>query len=283
MENIHPSHLIPMNSFRGTYPLEIDLVYANPDHEDNHFGGLYHKDANLLFAHKDIVPVVLLASLICQHTNGWVLELKDCYRPVEAQKKMEEYGYDPALVSLPGAGAHPRGMAIDIVPIIVIPGARYVTTGIDMGTLFDHFADDLKNNPADRDCLKFEKMGRVDQLSRALDIVKNRATLEAAMKMAAGAFGQRIVPLQEEWWDFRFEKGDIADKREPGVTYWGDYEPISEKEMPPYMHVVGEPSQPPSRVMSAWWRAAEMIHVRVQKKAIELGLKRRALFAAAQP
>jgi D-alanyl-D-alanine dipeptidase len=255
MKQISHEDLLPLNLFSGKYPICIDLVYAKATHLDNNFVGLYHPSATMLWMHKDLVPILLLSSVICSHSLRWVIKVNDCLRPVEAQAKMAEYGYNPMLVAPPGAGAHPRAMAVDIEPMSE-DGEL-----VDMGTPFDSFTRDLAYNPAAREFTDF----KAHSAQEILDIRANRAALETAMRIAADAFYQTILPLPQEWWDFRF----IERKQPSGARgmFWNDYSPLSEASLPPYMRLVGEPTPPPAAVVGQWEVQAAEIDADVRRRA----------------
>lgn len=218
MKTINVDTLIPVNAFEEDYPVRVDVVYAKPDHPDNHFPDLYHPEAKLMWVQEDLAAVTLLAAKICHALYGWTLKINDSLRPVEAQEKMAEYGYHPDLVSVPGTGAHPRAMAIDLEPLD--------ETGkpVPMGTTFDHFVDDPVNddNPAARDFVKFE-----GSVAEKAQFWQNRQRLEFAMRCAATKTGQIIWPLPQEWWDFRFESA-LSDQ----------YAPLYEADLRPYQRLI---------------------------------------------
>jgi D-alanyl-D-alanine dipeptidase len=246
MKQLTASDFIPLNIFEEAgAPLHINLIYAQREHPDNHFKGLYHPTARLLWAHKDIAPVVVLTSLICKANYGWRIQVNDCFRPVEAQEKMMASGYDPSLVSLPGAGAHPRGMAINMQPI------DKHDQPIEMGTAYDCFAEDLDNNPAARNFTRFKKSA-----SEILGIRARRHALETAVHISADLLGLPIYPLPQEWWDFRFEE-----------KAWSEFEPVREAELPSHMHVVNAPTPVPDKVEESWIRFAKETNDRVMKIA----------------
>lgn len=169
-----------------------------------------------MWAHKDIAATTLLAANICHDQFGWRLKINDCLRTVEAQEGMAQYNYDPALVSTPGSGAHPRAMAIDIEPIDK-NGNR-----VPMGTAFDYFAEDINDNPAARDYTKFR-----GSTAQVFEIWTNRQRLEFAMRYAATSLGHEILPLPQEFWDFR----EIEEK-------WGLYEPLKESDLLPCQRLI---------------------------------------------
>ena len=194
---IPPADLVALDDLVGKYPLKVDLVYARGDHPRNIFKtAIYRPDAKM-WAHKDLARVIIRAAEICFARTGWMFEIKDCLRTVEAQEKMRQtdivkrnphWLQEPGrLLSPPGLGGHPRGMAVDIVLLDAIGHE------IDMGTEFDHLSEDRTNNPAARSYLKFPE-----------NILSNRRVLEDAMLDAGKECAMEIYPLPQEWWDFRF-------------------------------------------------------------------------------
>ena len=210
---IAPHDLVAMDEYVGSHPLLIDIVYANADHPRNIFGrAIYRADARL-WLHRDMADIVLAAAQICYDRHGLLFELKDGLRPVEAQAAMldtdivrahPQWLEDPRLLSPPGKGGHPRGMAIDIILKTEAGGI------VDMGTPFDHLVTDKNDNPAARDY-------------RGLDdhVYKNREKLESAMVEAGDRAGKPILPLPAEWWDFRFFP-----------EYSNQYSPIADMDLP---------------------------------------------------
>ncbi len=138
---IDPADLVPMDLFTEGFPVRIDLVYARERHPDNIFGKIYHDKARL-WTHKDLAAITLLASNICHERYGLYFSLRDSLRTKEAQTLMQQadivrrnphWCEEPnRLLSPPGAGAHPRGMAMDLVLEDKDGGL------IDMGTPFDY-------------------------------------------------------------------------------------------------------------------------------------------------
>ncbi|WP_298966955.1 hypothetical protein [uncultured Roseibium sp.] len=201
--NIDVHHLIPLNLFPE---IVADPVYArkncSPGPVANHFPQLYHPETRIIWAHKTLASITLLAAKICSAFFKWRLRVVDCLRPIEAQLRMADYGYPTQLVSLPGTGGHPRGMAIDIIP------EQQSLAGwvqVDMGVIFDHFcaAPHLAliangENHGSREHTRFDGPQK-----RSLDVYLNRSKLEFAVQRAANALDQSIWALPEEWWDFR--------------------------------------------------------------------------------
>lgn len=219
--------LIPMHLFTEAAPVSVDLVYASPVHARNIFAqALYHPNARL-WLHEDLAKIVLLAAYHLRAHNGWKLQLKDGLRTIEAQAKMLSTDIvkdnphwtapgDNRLLSPPGAGAHPRGMAIDI-GVVDMKGRE-----VNMGTPFDHLTPDPANNPAARDYTALPD-----------EILERREAVEHAFTHSAGQLGLSIVPLASEWWDYRFP-----------ADWFKQYEPLSDADLPDYMKMCGRPADP---------------------------------------
>lgn len=222
MEALPPGSLIPMDAFTAHAPVSVDVVYAQADHPRNIFGQAIYRPGARLWLHEDLARVVLLAARTLQDRAGWSLELKDGLRPVEAQQAMQQtaivqanpHWYEPGprrLLSPPGQGAHPRGMAIDVC-------VRGPDGGeIDMGTPFDYLTEDRENNPAARAYRDLPE-----------EILTRRALLETAFTDAGERLSLPVVPLPSEWWDFRF----------PPETY-NLYAPVHDSHYPPWMRMTG--------------------------------------------
>jgi D-alanyl-D-alanine dipeptidase len=144
----------------------------------------------------------------------------DCLRTVEAQEAMQQVvrdnGWSDDYVSPPGYGPHPRGMAVDLVPVDGSTGKE-----IDMGAPFDHFAE--KSN---RDCMQLTAQQQ-----------DNRQTLNHAVFTAAEelGFSEKFIGHPQEWWDFRFTE-----------PTWKAHEPIKESDLPENLRLVK-----PERIQSA--------------------------------
>lgn len=219
-----PSHIAPSDLIdMGTAPvnglLRIDIVYAQASHPENIFGlALYRPDAKL-WLHRDFAEIVLRAAADCYASHGYVFVLKDGLRTIEAQSAMQDTAIVKAnphwtqepnrLLSPPGKGGHPRGMAIDIV-LETVDGAL-----VDMGTQFDHLTTDPAVNPARRG---------FDGISD--DAKANRQILEDCMVRAAADLNRPLLPLPSEWWDFRFP-----------ASYSENFAPISDRDLPPEMQM----------------------------------------------
>lgn len=219
MKKIPPEDLICLNDLVDRYPIGVDLVYAQPHHPENMFKTEIYRPEAKMWGHKDLVDIVLHAAKICHEQYGWRFIIKDCLRTTDAQQRMSETAVVKAnphwlqepnrLLSPPGMGGHPRGMAVDIDPIDSQGHA------VDMGTPFDYLTTDRQHNPAARSFNGF-----------APHVLENRQRLEKAMLEGATFFKRPILPLPQEWWDFRF----LPD-------YTRQFAPLSDADLPPAMQM----------------------------------------------
>ena len=231
-QEISPDALVPMDLFRNNFPLRVQLAYKH-DTSPNIFGSIYAQSARL-WLHVDLAKIVLLAAHFIHEQSGFECVLYDGLRTIEAQKRMANSPIARAnphwleqpnrLLSPPGGGAHPRGMAIDL-SILGSDGAP-----LDMGTAFDYLAEDAsaEHNPAHR-----------DHPNISTEAQSNRALLTDAMVKAAAMLSTPLMPLPQEWWDFRL----------PTKTY-ERYAPLSDADLPPDMRMTqdgGSNDSPNSR------------------------------------
>ncbi len=198
-----------MDLFCDARPLRIDLVYADADHPENIFGVAAYASAARLILHKDLARVVIAAARLLYTRHGWIIVLKDGLRTLEAQERLidtdivranPQWLKEPRLLSAPGQGAHPRGMAIDVS---VLNKDGYP---VDMGTVFDAMLPESAR--------AYEGFDR--------EILDNRAALETAFTDAADSLSLPLLPLPSEWWDFRFP-----------ASYNRQFAPLSDRDLPP--------------------------------------------------
>ena len=190
MKKIDPADLVCMDNFTKVEPIAIDLVYAKPEHPQNMFRQAIYHDRAKLWLHKDLAAITIEAGRRLRQHFNYTLVLKDGLRTYEAQTAIWETEIMKAhpewaeqnLFALPGQGAHPRGMAID-VSVVASNGQE-----VDMGTPFDH----MDAHTASRSCPDFDKQ-----------ILQNRNDLENAFISAAIDLNLPLLPLPSEWWDFR--------------------------------------------------------------------------------
>ena len=219
IKSIHPDELIPMDLCSKYFPLSIHLAYKD-DKAPNIFGKIYGDQARL-WLHRDLAIITCLAAKLCYEKTGYSFVLYDGLRTSDAQAKMAQsdivkanpgWMVEPRLLSPPGAGAHPRAMAID-VSLKDKSG-----TLIDMGTEFDFLAQEqgMNKNPAHR---AYKNMKP--------EHAKNRQILTLAMIEASELLGMDLLPYSEEWWDFRFKK-----------EVYEQFAPLSDSDLPPEMQMV---------------------------------------------
>lgn len=219
-KQIDPADLIAMDIYEKTGQIRIDLAYADADHPENVFKTALYKKGARLWLHKEFAAVVVLAAKMIHEKYDGVLVLKDGLRPVEAQEAMQETDIVKAnphwtaegpdrLLAMPGAGGHPRGMAVDVT-VADKDGKEW-----DMGTPFDYLTTDPKDNPARRSYTGFPD-----------EVLENRKRLQDAFMDAARQLGVEVLPLPSEWWDFRFP-----------AKYAEKFAPVSDKNLPPDMQM----------------------------------------------
>ncbi len=210
--NLH-ADIVLMDIFLAKEPILIDLVYADEDHPENIFKkSLYHPEARLSL-HRDMARIVIMAARLLQKQKGWRLVLKDGLRTIEAQHSMlntdivksnPQWLMEPRLLSGPGQGGHPRGMAVD-VSVVDDTGMP-----VDMGTTFDTMTAESARN---FNGLKPE-------------ILENRKILECSFLEAAKTLNLPLLPLPSEWWDFRFP-----------ASYSNDYPALWDKDLPTHLQM----------------------------------------------
>lgn len=219
LRKLDPSRLIAMDDFTQSHPIEIELAYASA----NNFMGVpvYRPEARL-WLYDDVARAVLRAALICHERYGYRMRLYDGLRTVEAQEAMRNTEVvrnnsqwlegTTRLLSSPGKGGHPRGMAIDLT-LVTTDGVL-----LPMGTAFD----ELNPNGAGPD------VNKAHRDYRPLDpaVIHNRKILEEVIAEAGSKLGVPLKPLPSEWWDFRL----------PSEIY-EQYAPLADADLPPAMRM----------------------------------------------
>jgi len=219
--------LVPMDLFNGDEALRIDLAYAQPAPKS--FCGIIYRPEARLWLHQDLAAITVLAARLIYNNHKLHMVLYDGLRTVCAQELIRDTPVvqanpqwlegDARLLSPPGRGAHPRGMAIDL-SLESADGQL-----LDMGTAFDALATGGSGpltNPAHRDYAR---------LSAA--VTRNRAILTGAMQQAAALLALPLLPLPQEWWDFRL----------PAEIY-DNYAPLADHDLPPQMRMTAKPATP---------------------------------------
>lgn len=210
-----------MDDFEASHPLCIDLVYADGHHAENIFKTDIYRRGARLWLHREFAQIVLRAAQIIHEKYQGILILKDGLRTMEAQQAMQETEIVKAnpqwsapgpqrLLSPPGGGGHPRGMAVDVT-VADQDGVEW-----DMGTPFDYLTTDPGHNPAARSYKGFSS-----------HILENRRRLQDAFMQAGRELGCDVLPLPSEWWDFRFP-----------ASYTDQFAPLSDRDLPTPMRMV---------------------------------------------
>src|SRR5436189_280619 len=122
MKQIDPSSLIDLQALadQQSVRLSTQLVYAGPD---NFLGEAIYKPGARLWLHHDLAHIVVAAADKMARMYGMFFVVTDGLRTVEAQQRMlaaKRTTENPQwiadqMLSKPGFGGHPRGMAVDIV------------------------------------------------------------------------------------------------------------------------------------------------------------------------
>jgi D-alanyl-D-alanine dipeptidase len=115
---------------------------------------------------------------------GYKIEIFDCYRPLDIQKRMWKIVPNPSYVADPAKGSiHNRGGAVDIT-LVDSTGAA-----LDMGTPFDFFGIEASHN--------------YQNLSQ--EIIANRELLKRTM------IEKGFNSFDSEWWHYNL-KSALNDK-----------------------------------------------------------------------
>lgn len=217
-QKIDPASLVPMDIFTNDAPLRVDLAYAGPA---SFCGVLYRKEARL-WLHEDLAAIVVVAARIAHEKYNLRLVVYDGLRTMAAQALMAESDIVKAhpqwlagesrVLSPPGAGGHPRGMAVD-VSLETKDGDL-----LDMGTAFDELP--LKGSGPDANRAHRKFVDLTDEVN------ENRRRLDEAMNGAAAHLNLPLWPLPVEWWDYRFPK-EVTDR----------YAPLDDPDLPPQMRM----------------------------------------------
>lgn len=216
---LSPDDLVCMNKYAGAGHFRVEVAYAQDNNEL--FKERIYKVVAGLYLYQDLADVVVMAAQHCFEVHNLRFILYDGLRTYEAQERMMEtqrvkdnphWLEEPRLLSPPGSGGHPRGMAIDI-GLETLDGKL-----LDMGTAFDYLAEDssAEHNPAHRDYNKHEDI-----------VYRNRAILDEAMAFGSAGVCVPILPLPQEWWDYRLP-----------VEVFSEYAPIREGDLPDNMKLL---------------------------------------------
>lgn len=217
-EKIDPATLVPMDIFTEDAPLRVDLAYAGTE---SFCGILYRKQARL-WLHEDLAAIVVGAARAVHKKYNLRLVAYDGLRTMAAQALMAEseivkahpqwLAGESRVLSPPGAGGHPRGMAVD-VSLETAEGNL-----LDMGTAFDELPLRGSGPDVNRAHRKFPDL--------AAEMKENRRKLDSAMSDAAERLDLPLWPLPVEWWDYRFPK-EVTE----------GYAPLDDPDLPPQMRM----------------------------------------------
>jgi len=217
-EKIDPATLVPMDVFTDDTPLRVDLAYAGTE---SFCGIIYRKQARL-WLHEDLAAIVVRAARTAHEKYNLRLVVYDGLRTMAAQALMGESDIvrahpnwlagESRVLSPPGAGGHPRGMAVD-VSLETKAGKL-----LDMGTAFDELPLTGSGPDVNRAHRKFADLTD--------EVKENRRKLDEAMNGAAAQLNLPLWPLPVEWWDYRFPK-DVTER----------YAPLDDPDLPPQMRM----------------------------------------------
>jgi zinc D-Ala-D-Ala dipeptidase len=122
--------------------------------------------------------------------KGYRIQLFDCYRPLDIQKRMWQIVSNPEYVADPAKGSiHNRGGAVDI-SLVDTNGKA-----LDMGTPFDFFGPEASHN--------------FDNLPD--EVKKNRLFLKRIMQQNG------FISFDSEWWHYNLQN---ASKEKVSNTKW---------------------------------------------------------------
>nr|WP_314866354.1 M15 family metallopeptidase [uncultured Flavobacterium sp.] len=122
--------------------------------------------------------------------KGYRIQLFDCYRPLDIQKRMWGIVSNPEYVADPAKGSiHNRGGAVDIT-LVDSNGVA-----LDMGTPFDFFGPEASHH--------FKNLSE--------EVRQNRALLKKIMKKS------NFISFDSEWWHYNLKN---ASKEKVSNTKW---------------------------------------------------------------
>ncbi len=150
-----------------------DMKYAT---EDNFLKAKVYDCAECFLRLKTVKALVKANTKFMK--KGYRIQLFDCYRPLDIQKKMWKIVSNPEYVADPAKGSiHNRGGAVDIT-LVDADGKE-----LDMGTSFDFFGPEASHN--------------FDNLPD--EVKKNRILLKRIMQKSG------FVSFDSEWWHYNLK------------------------------------------------------------------------------
>ncbi len=221
IKTIKIEDLVCMDDYADTYHYAVDLAYARAD--NILFREQVYKSDAKLWLHKDLAEIVFEAAQTCYEEHGMRFVLYDGLRTIEAQESMSQtqrvrdnpsWLEPPRMVSRPGKGGHPRGMAIDVG--LMADDGSLLNMGCAFDTISEH-TDEVRN-------LAHRKHAHTD------DILANREILNQSLLNAAKNQDKSLHMLRAEWWDFRLP-----------LSVYREYQPVSEADLPEHMKLIENP------------------------------------------
>jgi D-alanyl-D-alanine dipeptidase len=162
-----------------------DMKYAT---EDNFLKAKVYDCAECFLRLKTVKALVKANTKFIK--KGYRIQLFDCYRPLDIQKRMWQIVSNPDFVADPDKGSiHNRGGAVDIT-LVDTDGKQ-----LDMGTPFDFFGPEASHY--------------FDNLPD--DVKKNRILLKRIMQKSG------FVSFDSEWWHYNLKN---ATKEKVSNTKW---------------------------------------------------------------
>ncbi len=162
-----------------------DMKYATTD---NFLKAKVYDCAECFLRLKTVKALVKANAKFIQ--KGYRIQLFDCYRPLDIQKKMWKIVSNPEYVADPAKGSiHNRGGAVDIT--LVDNNGK----ALDMGTPFDFFGPEASHN--------------YQLLSD--EVKQNRVLLKQIMQENG------FVSFDSEWWHYNLQN---ASKEKVSNTKW---------------------------------------------------------------
>ncbi len=162
-----------------------DMKYAT---EDNFLKAKVYDCAECFLRLKTVKALVKANTKFMK--KGYRIQLFDCYRPLDIQKRMWQIVSNPDYVADPAKGSiHNRGGAVDIT-LVDTDGKQ-----LDMGTSFDFFGPEANHY--------------FDNLPD--EVKKNRILLKRIMQKSG------FVSFDSEWWHYNLKN---AAKEKGSNTKW---------------------------------------------------------------
>ena len=162
-----------------------DMKYAT---EDNFLKAKVYDCAECFLRLKTVKALVKANKKFIR--KGYRIQLFDCYRPLDIQKRMWQIVSNPEYVADPAKGSiHNRGGAVDIT---LVDGNGIA---LDMGTPFDFFGPEAGHY--------FENLSD--------EVKQNRILLKRIMQKSG------FIPFNSEWWHYNLNN---ASKDRVSNTKW---------------------------------------------------------------